>query len=236
VALIIAQIRRKLKVEFVFVYVAMQRSEARDSAGVHTFKVVWLHRQGIRCGGRSRYCRNLTGLNNPTSAHFGGNRMRIVHFTEVATDPIEGFCAHGVRYVPLVDGAGTNETYLSCLHFEPAGWIYDPPIVRDSTLLIVHGAVTLIAKSTGMRLNLTPGMGIVIGADDQYKLESDFGAIVLSVEAERLEATVRGLSEPERILEARWPGEGEAPRRRTNSGLKPSANPADRAPRQSTRL
>jgi len=32
--------------------------------------------------------------------------MRVVHFTEGATDPLHGFRAHGVGFVPLADGAG----------------------------------------------------------------------------------------------------------------------------------
>jgi hypothetical protein len=30
--------------------------------------------------------------------------MRVIHFTQGATDPLEGFDAKGVRFVPLADG------------------------------------------------------------------------------------------------------------------------------------
>ena len=142
--------------------------------------------------------------------------MRFIHFTEAATDPLMGFCAHGVRCVLLADGAGEAETYVSCLHFEPGGWISNAPAVRDSVLLLVHGEATfeLISAHSempGVRHHITPGVGLVTSADDRYRLDSDAGAIVFVVEAERLEATECGISTPERIWGARWPGESDAP-------------------------
>lgn len=142
--------------------------------------------------------------------------MLIVHFTEVATDPLKGFSSHGARFVPLADGAGEDETFLSCLHLEPGGWISDPPADRDTTLLIVHGAVTFASSAPyTLRVQLSCGMGMVMAADTRYRLQSDWGAIVLLVEAERLEATECGISTPERILKAVWPGEQLRPERRT---------------------
>ena len=140
--------------------------------------------------------------------------MRIIHFTEVATDPLKGFSAHGVRFVHLADGAGEDETYVSSLHLEPGGWIADPPADRDTTLLVVHGAVTFISSAPTMRLQLSCGMGMVMSADTRYRLHSEWGAILLVVEAERLEPTESGISTPERIMEAVWPGEREYRQRR----------------------
>lgn len=140
--------------------------------------------------------------------------MRVIHFTEGATDPVQGFCAHGVRVVPLADGAGQDETYLSCLHFDPGGWIADPPVVRDTAILVVSGKVVLIGiEPVDMRLDLSPGVGITLNADEAYRMKSDTGAIILVVEAERLEATRGGISTPERIMGQLWPGES-MPRRR----------------------
>jgi hypothetical protein len=148
-------------------------------------------------------------------------RVQVVHFTEGATDPVQGFRSHGVRVVTLADGAGADETYVSCLHFEPGGWISDPPAVRDSALLSVHGEATLMGLDadtravTGPRLELSPGVGLILSADAGYRLHSDSGAIVLVVEAERLESTEKGRSTPERIMGATWPGEDQFKRRRT---------------------
>jgi hypothetical protein len=141
--------------------------------------------------------------------------VQFVHFTAGATDPVEGFKAHGVRVVTLADGAGADETYVSCLHFEPGGWISDPPAVRDSAVLVVHGEVTFNSEETGLRLELSPGTGLVMSADDRYRLNSDWGAIAIVVESERLEATERGISTPERIWGQLWPGESVGERRRT---------------------
>ena len=138
--------------------------------------------------------------------------MRIIHFTEVATDPLKGFSAHGVRFVQLADGTG--ETYVSSLHLEPGGWIADPPADRDTTLLVVHGAVTFISSAPTMRLQLSCGMGMVMNANTRYRLHSEPGAILLVVEAKRLEPAESGISTPERIMKAVWPGESGYRQRR----------------------
>ena len=141
--------------------------------------------------------------------------VQVIHFTVGATDPVQGFQSHGVRSVALADGAGADEAYVSCLHFEPGGWIVDPPTVRDSALLLVHGEATFFSMETGLRLELSPGVGLTMNADDRYRLMSETGAIILVVEAERLEATDAGKSTPERIWGAVWPGEVVVRRRRT---------------------
>ena len=141
--------------------------------------------------------------------------MRIVHFTEAATDPLKGVSMYGARFVSLADGAGEDETFVSCLHLEPGGWISDPPTDRDNTLLVVHGAVRLTSSTHTPRVRLSCGMGLVMSAGTRYTLDSEWGAILLVVEAERLEATESGISTPERIMWAVWPGEPGYPRRRT---------------------
>ena len=56
--------------------------------------------------------------------------MQVVHFAAGATDPVKKFSAHGVRFVPLADGAGEDETFVSRLHLEPGAWMNDPPAER----------------------------------------------------------------------------------------------------------
>ena len=141
--------------------------------------------------------------------------MRIVHFTEAATDPLKGVSMFGARFVSLADGAGEDETFVSCLHLEPGGWISDPPTDRDNTLLVVHGAVRLTSSTHTPRVRMSCGMGSVRSAGTRYTLDSESGAILLVVEAERLKATDSGVSTPERIMGAVWPGEPYYPRRRT---------------------
>ena len=136
-----------------------------------------------------------------------GRPLDVIHFTLGATDPIVGRRAHGVRVVVLADGGGADETYVSCLHFEPGGWVTDPPAGRDVAILAVQGAVILHEARLGMRLDLSPGVGVVMNADVPYRLESEDGGILLTVESERLEATECGISTPERIMGQLWPGE-----------------------------
>jgi hypothetical protein len=107
--------------------------------------------------------------------------------------------------------------FVSCLHLEPGAWIADPPALRDSTLLVVGGEVSFIgSRPTGVRLELSGGVGLTLRADEHYRVESNPGAIILVVDAERLEPRREGLSTPDRVWGQRWLGEGDPrPRRRT---------------------
>jgi hypothetical protein len=149
------------------------------------------------------------------SYYDNGPSLNVVHFTHGATDPLQGFRCHGVRVVMLADGGGEYETYVSCLHFEPGGWVTDPPTQRDSAILVVHGDITLHqTRPYTMRHRLSPGVGLVMNADCAYRIESETGAILIVVEAEHLKATEFGISTPERIWGQLWPGEkpGQKPR------------------------
>ena len=128
--------------------------------------------------------------------------MRVIHFTEGATDWLFGFRAQLARSVSLVSGDG--DTHVSCLHLKPCARIIDPPATHDCALLVVHGQV-LVVEDHGASINLSCGMGAVIKAADRYHLECERGAIVLTVES--LEATPQGISTPQRIAGQRWPGE-----------------------------
>ena len=141
--------------------------------------------------------------------------MDVIHFTKGATDPLLGFRAHDIGFVPLADGAGADETYVSCLHLGAGGWVSDPPSMRDSAILIVQGTATFTLGKPRMRLKLVPGVGVVVNADDRYRLESDLGAIVIVIESECLEATELAISTPDRICGQTWPGESVISRRRT---------------------
>lgn len=134
--------------------------------------------------------------------------LNVIHFTHGATDRLQGLRSHGVSVVMLADGGGADETYVSCLHFEPGGWVTDPPAERASAILLVHGEVTLDeTRPYLVRHFLSPGMGVVMAADVPYRIESATGAILIVVEAEHLQATECGISTPERIFAQLWPGE-----------------------------
>ncbi|MGH8255117.1 MAG: hypothetical protein ACRET0_02785 [Steroidobacteraceae bacterium] len=134
--------------------------------------------------------------------------MQVIHFTVGATDPLEDFRAHGVRFVPLAAGADDNATAVSCLHLAPGAVMADWPCTHDSVLLLVHGDVTVDLQH-GL-LEVTPGVGVLIASGEPCELRSVAGAIALLVEAPRLAATAAGLSTPTRIAGQRWPGERAA--------------------------
>ena len=56
-------------------------------------------------------------------------------------------CSYGVKMVMLADGAGADETYVSCLHLEPGAWILEVPALRDTGIFVVHGGLTLFMSS-----------------------------------------------------------------------------------------
>jgi hypothetical protein len=131
--------------------------------------------------------------------------MRVIHFTEGATDLMWGSRSKGTRFVPLADGEG--DTHVSCLHLMRGCNGCEPPVTHDSALLIVHGRVTVIPSETHARIDLSAGVGFVVSAAECYSLETQEGAIVIVIESQRLEATECGISTPARIAGQRWPGQ-----------------------------
>ena len=136
--------------------------------------------------------------------------MRVIHFTEGATDLILGLNAHRVRSVPLASGDGFSN--ITCLHLLPGSSIADPPTEQDCALLVVSGSVMAIGDIGG-HIDLSAGMGIVLSTGERYSLESSTGAILIVVEARRLTPTREGISTPERIMGQRWPDELRANQR-----------------------
>jgi hypothetical protein len=127
--------------------------------------------------------------------------MRVIYFTEGATDWLNGFRAQRARSVPLASGGG--KTDLGCLHLMPGARIIDPPGTHDCALPVSYGQV-LVLEGQGGTVNLPCGMGAVITANVRYRLESERGAIVLTMESHRLEATAQGISthRPESLANA----------------------------------
>jgi hypothetical protein len=131
--------------------------------------------------------------------------MRVIHFTQGATDPLTTHDAKGVRFVPLADGTG--ESHLSCAHLEPGATVNAPSLTHGAALLVVHGRITVITQLDA-HIRLSGGMGAVWGRDEPYSIESDIGAIVLIVESTELAAHFCGVSSPERIAGQTWPSDG----------------------------
>lgn len=130
--------------------------------------------------------------------------MHVIHFTEGATDPLQAFGSQGVRFVPLADGCG--DAHVSCLHMTPGATISAPPDTDDCLLLFLHGTAVFRADH-GPMLELQAGVRLVLRAAEHYTLETQSGAVVLTIECDELAAHQRGISTPERIMGQRWPGE-----------------------------
>jgi redox-sensitive bicupin YhaK (pirin superfamily) len=131
--------------------------------------------------------------------------MRVIHFTEGATDPLEGFDAKGVHFVPLADGS--NNTHISCAHLDAGAKIDAPSLTHAAALLVVHGRVTIVTDDPESRIDIHAGMGSVFGKDERYTVHSEAGAILLIIECEELIPHRRGISTPGRIAGQTWPSD-----------------------------
>jgi hypothetical protein len=139
--------------------------------------------------------------------------VRVVFIVEGAADPVEGFGAQGVRFLPVAAGPGEFDARISCFHFAPGSHVNEAPFFQDSVLLVVYGELTLYWDET-LKIDLLSGMGAALEAGEANRLESTQGAIVLAVESPRLVATKQGISTPARIMaNQHWPTD-PAPRRR----------------------
>lgn len=148
--------------------------------------------------------------------------MQVIHFTRGAADLLDGFRAREAALVNLANADGASQ--ISCLHLAPGAQVLEPPATHDCALLLVHGRMTVTAHDTGVRLALEAGVGITVGTGERYTLESETGAIVIAIDAPRINPTAAGISTPQRTGGQRWPGE-EAPSRDTSSAATPAAAP-----------
>jgi hypothetical protein len=74
--------------------------------------------------------------------------MRVIHFTQGATDLLTGFDSSGARFLPLADGTG--DTHISCLHLEQGARVNAPSISHAATLLVVRGRITITTHLDAM--------------------------------------------------------------------------------------
>ena len=131
--------------------------------------------------------------------------MRIIYFTQGATDRVTAFDALGLNFLPLLDGNG--ECHVGCAHLDPGARVPAPSLTHAAALLVVHGQVTVCAHC---RVDMSGGMGVVLAKGEPYSLETEAGAIILVVESNELIAHRRGISSPPRIVGQQWPGDPKA--------------------------
>ena len=142
--------------------------------------------------------------------------MKVIHFTERATDPLHSSRASKARFVPLAQGGG--RTYVTCLHLLPGATVNRPPTEQDCVLLIVSGSAVVILDFPNLRVDLSGGVGVVIKAGESYSILTEHGAVAVAVNATGLCATAEGISTPERILGRPWPVEMPGVGRSTHPG------------------
>jgi hypothetical protein len=129
--------------------------------------------------------------------------MVLMHFSPGAADPLTDFDATGARFVPLAAGQGTS--HVSCLHLNSGASVPSRSVDHAAALLCVHGRLTVTTHQ--FKIDILAGMGGMFDRDEPYTIESATGAIVIIVETDRFTAHERGISSPERIAGARWPGD-----------------------------
>jgi hypothetical protein len=131
--------------------------------------------------------------------------MLIIHFVSVAADPLTDCNATGARFVPLLEGQ--DNSHISSLHLDSNARIPSPSLTQAAALLCVHGRITVTMLEPPMRIEILAGMGCLLESGEPYTVESAAGAIVIIVEADQLTAHDGGISSPERVAGARWPGD-----------------------------
>jgi len=132
--------------------------------------------------------------------------VQVIHFTEDVTDQLWGSRGHGMRFVTLMEATG--DVHVTCLHLSAGAHISDLPVTHDRAMLVLHGKVAVRGGESGVRLDLSPGVGVVVSAGESFSIDSAEKAILLAMEAQWLDATLAGFSTPAQIEGHRWPGEG----------------------------
>ncbi len=133
----------------------------------------------------------------------GAVYMRVVHFTQGATDPLQYLQTSGTRIVSLASGHG--EVHVSCLHLAPGAKVPELWTTHECALLVVHGCLSCIGHG---RVEVYAGMGVLPEESEQeYSLETSSSAVVIVVEAPCLVPHVQGTSTHQRTAGQRWPGE-----------------------------
>jgi hypothetical protein len=86
----------------------------------------------------------------------------------------------------------------------PGSQIAVPPVRHAQLLLVVNGKFQATFPK-GLRLEPSAGVGILLKAGESCQLRSTTGAVVITVEAQQIEADPCGIFHPERVMGQQWP-------------------------------
>jgi hypothetical protein len=131
--------------------------------------------------------------------------VKVIHFTAGATDLVLPSRGAKARFVPLARGGG--ETHVTCLHLLPGGTVVRPPVESDCALLIVSGSAIFTLSRPWTRMLLCGGIGVVLSAGEGYALETECGAVAITVHATGLVAATEGIAAAERLVGQGWPAD-----------------------------
>jgi hypothetical protein len=100
--------------------------------------------------------------------------------------------------------SGSGEFDISCLYLAPGGHIAVPPGSHAQLLLVDNGKLEATFPH-GLHLELSAGVGVLLKEGESCQLESTTGAVVVTVEAQQIEADPCGISSPQRVMGQQWP-------------------------------
>jgi hypothetical protein len=128
--------------------------------------------------------------------------MDLVHFTPGSLDPDNVRRPNAAAILPLATGKGDLE--ISCLYLSPGGRISVPPSGQSQMIMMVNGKAQATFP-TGFGPRIYAGMGMLLHAGETCELQSDRGAVIITIEATKLEADLCGISMPARVMGQQWP-------------------------------
>jgi hypothetical protein len=112
---------------------------------------------------------------------------------------LPGSLDSGLGLVSLIEGCGDID--VSCLHLSPGAEMCDLSMTHDRTVLVLQGQLAVMAgPRSGVRVDLSPGMGLVLKYGERFELiECPHGAVLLLIEAQWLDAVSVGVSSQRRV-------------------------------------
>jgi len=127
--------------------------------------------------------------------------MQVIHFTPGSLGTRNFWRRRLAASLPLANGQGDFE--LSAVYLAPNGQISVAPKQHGQLLLVVNGRAA--AKFRHVLLEPSAGVGLLLGASEGCQLSTATGAVLLTIEAQQLEADVCGISIPDRVAGQQWP-------------------------------
>ena len=128
--------------------------------------------------------------------------MDIVHFTPGMLNYDKPRAGETAATLPLA--SGTGDLQVSCLSLSPGGKISVPASIHSQLIMTLNGKAPATFP-TGFGPRIYAGMGMLLHPGETCQLDSELGAVIIAVEATKLDADPCGISLPERVAGQKWP-------------------------------